>query len=195
MRHELRALVLVLVLALPCAAQAGDARMEFQATTGYLAAPQLSDWQGDAMGGLSVCLDWPVLDELRLGLRLTFGMTAMPYGNADGEPLPGGRSAYNPSYFASAMTFLPAAALSMGIPLGEAVSLDLALGLGLVSSSEMEFRSFLPNPVAGLGLGVYLGRSQFIDVGLRVQVDAMLMAWVEGTPVLLQPQVGLFLAF
>jgi hypothetical protein len=186
---------LILVLAFPFAAQAGDACLELQATTGYLAAPQLTDWQGDAMGGLSVTLDWPVLDELRLGLRLTFGMTAMPYGSEDGEPLPGGRSGYNPSYFVSAMTFLPTAAFTMDIPLGERVALDLALGLGLVSSSEMEFRSFLPNPVASLGLAVYLGRSQFIDVGLRAQVDAMLMAWFDGTPVLLQPQIGLFMAF
>ncbi|HOX43824.1 MAG TPA: hypothetical protein PK668_09500 [Myxococcota bacterium] len=193
MQHKLGAVFFVLTF--PLATQAGDARMEIQATTGYLAAPQLTDWQGDAMGGLSVGLDWPVLDQLRLGLRLTFGVVAMPYGSEDGEPLPGGRSGYNPSYFESATTFLPTVAFSMGIPLGERVSLDLALGLGLVSSSEMEFRSFLPNPSAGLGLAVYLGRSQFIDVGLRLQVDAMLMAWFEGTPVLLQPQVGLFMAF
>ena len=175
MKSALGALVLALLLG--GIARAGEMQIHLQASGGDLLTTGLEEFTHGGAGGFSASFAWPVSDRVRLGLRQTLNISAMPFGEERN------------------LAFLPFTAFLLKYDPVERMSMDLSLGVGLVASSELGFRSLLPHPAAGAGLELVLARYNGSSLRLRAQCDLVYMALQDPKPLLVIPQVGLLYAF
>lgn len=168
---------LAMILMIGGSARAGDMQIHVQASGGGVLTDGLDEFTHSGAGGFSVGFVWPVTDHLRLGLRQTLSFSVVSFDEEKN------------------LTVLPSTAFLLKVdPVGR-LSLDLSLGVGLVVSSELGNDSLLPHPVAGAGVELILAQYNGSSLRLRVQCDAVFMAFHQAQPVLFIPQAGLLYVF
>ncbi len=186
---------MLLLSALICASNlsmAADTTTNLQTNLGSFVATGLSDFKFSGLGGLSIGFAWPVSPKVRMGIRQSFNISWIPYGNYDGEPTPGVK---HDDSFEHQVTLLPSTYFSTTIDASDRISLDLSVGVGFLASSSMGVRSILPYPALGAGLQIALARYEQSSLCIRAGLDAMYMAFYDPKPMLLMPQVGISYIF
>lgn len=168
---------LAMILMIGGVARAGEMQIHVQASGGGVLTDGLSNFTHSGAGGFSIGFVWPVTDHLRLGLRQNLHLSVMSFDKEKD------------------LTVLPSTAFLLKVdPLGR-LSLDLAVGMGLVASSELGTDSLIPHPVAGAGVELILAQYNGSSLRLRVQCDAVFMAFRPSQPILFIPQAGLLYVF
>lgn len=168
---------LAMILMIGGVGRAGEMKIHVQASGGGVLTDGLSEFTHSGAGGFSVGFVWPVSDHVQLGLRQNLHLSVMSFEKEKD------------------LTILPSTAFLVKVdPIGR-LSLDLSLGVGLVASSELGKDSLIPHPVAGAGAELILARYNGSSLRLRVQCDAVFMAFRQPQPILFIPQAGLLYVF
>jgi hypothetical protein len=157
--------------------RAGEMQIHVQASGGGVLTDGLEEFTHSGAGGFSIGFVWPVSDYLQLGLRQNLNLSVMSFEEKKD------------------LAVLPSTAFLLKVDAVGRLSLDLSLGVGLVASSELGTDSLIPHPVAGAGVELILARYNGSSLRLRVQCDAVFMAFRPSQPILFIPQAGLLYVF
>lgn len=167
----------VLLVMMGGTARAGDMQIHLQAGGGGLLTTGLADFTHSGAGGFSLGFVWPVSDHVRLGFRQSLNLSVMSFDKQKD------------------LTVLPSTAFLLKVDPTQRLSLDVSLGVGLVASPELGIDSLIPHLAAGAGVELILARYNGSSLRLRVQCDAVYLAFLPPRPVLFIPQVGLLYVF
>jgi hypothetical protein len=134
---------------------------------------------------------WCPAARLHLGVRAAIGVTALPYGNNDGEPVIGRRGGYNPAYFETAPTVIPSLAFAPRLEITDDLRVGAALGVAFMVSSEMGSMSLIPLKTAGLAVDYRLTKGTGGSLGGRLGVDWTASTFGSMSPGVVTPYLGL----